>query len=206
MILDVYNLEKEKVGEVEVSDEIFAAPIRPHLVHRAVVYYLALWRRGTASTKTRGEVRGGGRKPWRQKGTGRARHGSIRSPIWRGGGVVHGPKPRDFSLKMNKKEKRAALISALSDRAKEGMITVLEDFELPEIKTKRFCQIKELFGWKKPLIVVDRWIESLYLSSRNVPKVKMILSKDINTYDVVNYYELVFTKEAIKQVEGALMP
>ncbi len=206
MILDVYNLSREKVGEIEVSDDVFGAEVRPYLVHRAIIYYLSMWRRGTASTKTRGEVRGGGRKPWRQKGTGRARHGSIRSPIWRGGGVVHGPKPRDFSIKLNKKEKRAALISALSDRAKEGRITVLEDFDLPEIKTKRFCEVKDLFEWKKPLIVIDRWLENLYLSSRNVPKVKVILSKDINVYDVVNSEELVFTKEAIKKVEEVLRP
>ncbi len=204
MILDVYNLSKEKVGEIEVSDKVFSAQVKPYLVHRAVVYYLALFRRGTASTKTRGEVRGGGRKPWRQKGTGRARHGSIRSPIWRGGGIVHGPKPRDFSIKMNKKERRAALISVLSDRAKSGKITVIEALSVDRPKTKELVRIKDTFGWSKPLLVVERWTREVELASRNIPDMKVISYKNLNTLDVANHVDLVFTKESVKKVEEVL--
>ncbi len=204
MLVDVYNTSREKVGEIELKDEIFAAEVKPHLVHRAVVYYLALFRRGTACTKTRGEVSGGGRKPWRQKGTGRARHGSIRSPIWRGGGVVHGPKPRDFSLKMNKKERRGALISLLSDRAGEGKLTVLDSLSLGGVKTKEFVGIKEAFGWKKPLVVIEEWDEKVFLSVRNVPGAKVVSYRNVNAYDVANHEELVFTQSSVKNLEEVL--
>ncbi len=204
--IDLYNLSREKVGEVELRDEVFNGPVKPHLFYEVVKWQLAKRRRGTASTKTRAEVRGGGRKPWRQKGLGRARAGSIRSPLWRGGGVVFGPKPRDYSYPLPKKVRRAALRSALSLRYKEGKLTVLDGFDLGQIKTKLFVEAMEKLGLKgeKVLIVTDGKDEVLERSARNVPWAKVLRCEGLNVYDVLNYRHLLILRSALPKIEERL--
>ena len=204
--IDLYNLSREKVGEVELRDEVFNGPVKPHLFYDVVKWQLAKRRRGTASTKTRAEVRGGGRKPWRQKGLGRARAGSIRSPLWRGGGVVFGPKPRDYSYPLPKKVRRAALRSALSLRYKEGKLTVLDGFDLGRIKTKLFVEAMEKLGLKgeKVLIVTDGKDEVLERSARNVLWAKVLRCEGLNVYDVLNYRHLLILRSALPKIEERL--
>ncbi len=204
--IDLYNLSREKVGEVELKDEVFNGPVKPHLFYEVVKWQLAKRRRGTASTKTRAEVSGGGRKPWRQKGLGRARAGSIRSPLWRGGGVVFGPKPRDYSYPLPKKVRKAALRSALSLRYKEGKLILLDGFDLPQIKTKLFVEAMEKLGLKgeKVLIVTDGKDEVLEKSARNVPWAKVLRCEGLNVYDVLNYHHLLILKSALPKIEERL--
>jgi len=204
--IDLYNLSREKVGEVELKDEVFNGPVKPHLFYEVVKWQLAKRRRGTASTKTRAEVSGGGRKPWRQKGLGRARAGSIRSPLWRGGGVVFGPKPRDYSYPLPKKVRKAALRSALSLRYKEGKLILLDGLELPQIKTKLFVEAMEKLGLKgeKVLIVTDGKDEILEKSARNVPWAKVLRCEGLNVYDVLNYHHLLILKSALPKIEERL--
>ena len=203
-VVDVFDLEKRKVGEVTLPDSVFAVEVKPHLLHEVVTMQLANRRQGTHSTLGRSEVRGGGKKPWRQKGTGRARHGSIRSPLWRGGGVVFGPKPRDYSYTVPKKVRRAALRSALSSKLGDGQVTVVEHFDLPEIKTKRFVKILETFGMDNVLIVVDGENHNLRRSARNVPRVKVLRVEGLNVYDLLKYRSLVLTRGCIARIEAAL--
>jgi len=205
--VDLYNLNREKVGELDLRDEVFQAPVRPHLFYEVVKWQLAKRRRGTHSTKTRAEVSGGSRKPWPQKHTGRARHGSIRSPIWRKGGVVFGPKPRDYEYNLPKRVRKEALKSALSMRFKEGKVIVLDEFRLPEIKTKKFVEAMEKLGLKeqKTLIVVDRKNEVLEKSARNVPWVKVLRWEGLNVYDVLYYPNLVILSGAIPKIEARLL-
>ncbi len=205
--VDLYNLNREKVGELDLRDEVFQAPVRPHLFYEVVKWQLAKRRRGTHSTKTRAEVSGGSRKPWPQKHTGRARHGSIRSPIWRKGGVVFGPKPRDYEYNLPKRVRKEALKSALSMRFKEGKVIVLDEFRLPEIKTKKFVEAMEKLGLKeqKTLIVVDRKDEVLEKSARNVPWVKVLRWEGLNVYDVLYYPNLVILSGAIPKIEARLL-
>ncbi len=204
---ELYNLNREKVGEVELKDEIFLYPVKPHLFYEVVKWQLAKRRRGTHSTKTRAEVAGGSRKPWPQKHTGRARHGTIRSPIWRGGGVVFGPKPRDYEYSLPKKVRKAALRSALSLRFKEGKLMVLDEFKLSEIKTKRFVEAMERLGLKeqKTLIVIDRKDEVLERSARNVPWVKVLRCEGLNVFDVLYYPNLVILSKALPKIEERLL-
>ncbi|RLA94645.1 MAG: 50S ribosomal protein L4 [Deltaproteobacteria bacterium] len=204
---DLYNLQREKVGEVELRDEIFQAPVKPHLFYEVVKWQLAKRRRGTACTKTRAEVSGGGRKPWRQKGTGRARVGSIRSPLWRGGGVIFGPKPRDYSYPLPKKVRKAALKAALSLRFKEGRVLVLDSFELPEMKTKRFIEAMERLGLKgeKVLIVIDGKDEVLERSARNVPWAKVLRCEGLNVFDVLYHPNLLIVLPALQRIEERLL-
>lgn len=202
--LDVYDLNKKKVGSVDLDSAIFEAPVREHLLHDVVNWQLARKRAGTASTKERGEVRGGGRKPWRQKHLGRARQGSIRSPLWRKGAVVFGPKPKDWSYSMNKKTKKQALISALSYKQGEGVIVVVNDFTLPEIKTKQVADFVKKFELKSALIVVSDDDGNLLKSSRNIKNVKVIKIEGINVYDVLKFDALVLTEDAIKRAEEVL--
>ena len=198
----VYNMEGKEVGTVELSDEIFGAKINEHLVHLAVVQYLADQRQGTQKAKTRAEVSGGGRKPWRQKGTGHARQGSTRSPQWTGGGVVFAPTPRDYSFKINKKEKRAALKSVLTDKAQNGNIIVVDELKFDEIKTKKFAEVmKNLKVEKKALVVTGDKDDSVVLSARNIPTVKTAHTGTINVYDIVNAGTLVLTKDAVTKIE-----
>lgn len=205
--VDLYNLNREKVGELDLRDEVFQAPVRPHLFYEVVKWQLAKRRRGTHSTKTRAEVSGGSRKPWPQKHTGRARHGSIRSPIWRKGGVVFGPKPRDYEYNLPKRVRKEALKSALSMRFKEGKVIVLDEFRLPEIKTKKFVEAMEKLGLKeqKTLIVVDKKDEVLEKSARNVPWVKVLRWEGLNVYDVLYYPNLVILSGAIPKIEARLL-
>jgi large subunit ribosomal protein L4 len=203
-VVDVFDLEKKKVGEVTLPDAVFAAEVKPHLLHEVVTMQMANRRQGTHSTLGRSEVRGGGKKPWRQKGTGRARHGTIRSPLWRGGGIVFGPKPRDYSYTVPKKVKKAALRSALSSKLGDGQVTVLEHFELPEIKTRGFVKVLMTFGVDNVLIVVDGDNDNLRRSARNVPRVKVLKAEGLNVYDVLRYKTLVLTKGTIAKIEAAL--
>ena len=203
--VSVYNQQGQPVGEIELSETVFGAEVNEALLHQAVVTYLANQRQGTASTKTRGEVSGGGRKPWRQKGLGRARHGSIRSPIWVGGGVVFGPKPRDYRLGMPKKARRAALRSALSAKVREGALIVLDDLQLPEPKTKEMAAVlKRLSSDRKPLIVLAERNPNVELSARNLPGADTAQAEDINVYQVLAHDRLVITRAAVAKLEEAL--
>ena len=199
--VSVYNIEGKEVGSMALNDAVFGVEVNEHLVHMAVVNQLANNRQGTQSAKTRSEVSGGGRKPWRQKGTGHARQGSTRSPQWTGGGVVFAPKPRDYSFKMNKKEKRAALCSALSSKDAESQIIVLDEFKLDEIKTKKFVEVMNNLKASKALVVLEGENKNVVLSGRNIPTVKVTATNEINTYDVLKYETLVVTKAAVEKLE-----
>ena len=199
--VSVYNMEGKEVGSIELNDAVFGVEVNEHLVHMAVVNQLANNRQGTQSAKTRSEVSGGGRKPWRQKGTGHARQGSTRAPQWTGGGVVFAPKPRDYSFKMNKKEKRAALLSALSSKVADSKIVVLDEFKLDEIKTKKFVEVMNNLKVSKALVVLEGENKNVVLSGRNIPTVKVTATNEINTYDVLKYDTLVVTKAAVNKIE-----
>ena len=199
--VSVYNIEGKEVGSIELNDAVFGVEVNEHLVHMAVVNQLANNRQGTQSAKTRSEVSGGGRKPWRQKGTGHARQGSTRSPQWTGGGVVFAPKPRDYSFKMNKKEKRIALLSALSSKVADNKIVVLDAFNLDEVKTKKFAEVMSNLKVDKALVVIEGENKNAVLSGRNIPTVKVSATNEINTYDVLKYETLVVTKAAVEKLE-----
>ena len=200
--VSVYNMEGKEVGTIELNDAVFGAPVNEHLVHMAVVQQLANNRQGTQKAKTRSEVSGGGRKPWRQKGTGHARQGSTRSPQWTGGGVVFAPVPRDYSFKLNKKEKRAALKSALSDKVANGKLVVVDSLKFEEIKTKEFVKVMANLNVNdKALVVLNDNDKNVVLSARNIPTVKTSLTNTINVYDVVNAKTLVLTQDAVKTIE-----
>ena len=199
--VSVYNIEGKEVGSIELNDAVFGVEVNEHLVHMAVVNQLANNRQGTQSAKTRSEVSGGGRKPWRQKGTGHARQGSTRSPQWTGGGVVFTPKPRDYSFKMNKKEKRIALLSALSSKVADNKIVVLDAFNLDEVKTKKFAEVMSNLKVDKALVVIEGENKNVVLSGRNIPTVKVSATNEINTYDVLKYETLVVTKAAVEKLE-----
>ncbi len=197
----VYNMEGNEVGTIELNDAVFGVEVNDHLVHLAVVNHLANKRQGTQKAKTRSEVRGGGRKPWRQKGTGRARQGSIRAPQWKGGGVAFAPTPRDYSTKMNKKEKRAALRSALTSRVQGNKLIVLDELKLDRIKTKDMKKILDNLHVSKALVVMQQADENIICSSRNLPEVATMTAADINTYDVMKYSTVVMTKDAVASIE-----
>jgi len=199
--VSVYNIEGKEVGSLELNDEVFGVEINEHLVHMAVVSQLANNRQGTQSAKTRAEVSGGGRKPWKQKGTGHARQGSTRSPQWTGGGVVFAPKPRDYSFKMNKKEKRIALLSALTSRALEKKIVVLDDIKFDEVKTKAFVSVLNNLNLSKALVVLNDNDKNVILSARNIPTVKISLTNTINVYDILKYDTLIVTKASVATIE-----
>ena len=199
--VSVYNIEGTEVGSIELNDAGFGVEVNEHLVHLAVVSQLANNRQGTQSAKTRSEVSGGGRKPWRQKGTGHARQGSTRSPQWTGGGVVFAPKPRDYSFKMNKKEKRIALLSALSSKVADSKVVVLDEFNLDEVKTKKFVEVLNNLKVSKALVVLEGENKNVVLSGRNVNGAKVSNTSEINTYDVLKYDTLVVTKAAVEKLE-----
>lgn len=199
--VNVYNIEGKKVGTLELNDAVFGVEINDHLVHMAVVQQLANKRQGTQSAKTRAEVSGGGRKPWRQKGTGHARQGSTRAPQWKGGGVVFAPKPRDYSFKMNKKEKALAIKSALTSRVNEEKFFVLDDLSFNEIKTKQMKAVLDNLKVEKALLVLDKKDRNVELSARNLPKVRTVQSNSINVYDILKYDTMVLTKSAVAQIE-----
>jgi large subunit ribosomal protein L4 len=202
--LDVYDLKKSKVGNVDLDSSIFEAPVKEHLLHTVVNWQLAKKRSGTASTKERGEVSGGGAKPWRQKHMGRARQGSTRAPHWRKGGVVFGPKPKDWSYSINKKTKRNALISALSLKFSEGVLIALNEINLPEIKTKQVAEFVKTFDLKSALIVVSGENNNLIKSARNIKNVKVINVDGLNVYDVLKFENLILTEESLARTQEVL--
>ena len=199
--VSVYNIEGKEVGSIELNDAVFGVEVNEHLVHMAVVNQLANNRQGTQSAKTRSEVSGGGRKPWRQKGTGHARQGSTRAPQWTGGGVVFAPVPRDYSFKMNKKERRIALKSALTTRVQENKLVVLDELKLDAVKTKKFAEVMSNLKVDKALVVIEGENKNVVLSGRNIPTVKVSATNEINTYDVLKYETLVVTKAAVEKLE-----
>ena len=199
--VSVYNKEGKEVEKIDLNDSVFAAPVNEHLVHMAVVLQLANKRQGTQKAKTRSEVRGGGRKPWRQKGTGHARQGSIRAPQWKGGGVVFAPVPRDYSFKLNKKEKRAALKSALTSKVQDSRLVVVDELKFDEIKTKNFVNVMDNLKVEKGLVVIADNDVNVVMSAKNVADVNTALVNTINVYDIMNAKTLVLTKDAVAKIE-----
>ena len=197
----VFNMSGSEVGSIELNDSIFAVEVNTHVMHQAVVQYLANKRQGTQSALTRAEVRGGGRKPWRQKGTGRARQGSTRSPQWTGGGVVFAPKPRDYSFKLNKKVKRLALKSALTTKVNDGKFVVVDEINLPEMKTKEMVKVLNNLNVNKSLVVLEDTNEKAVVAARNIPTVKTASVSTINVYDILKYDSVVVTKAAVEKIE-----
>ena len=199
--VSVYNMEGKEVGTLELNDAVFGVEVNEHLVHLAVVRQLANNRQGTQKAKTRSEVSGGGRKPWRQKGTGHARQGSTRAPQWTGGGVVFAPTPRDYSFKMNKKEKRLALKSALTSRVQENKFIVLDELKLDAIKTKDMKKVLDNLKVNKALVVLGEGSENVVLSARNIPNVETAPVSSINVYDILKYNTVITTKAAVASIE-----
>ena len=197
----VYNMEGKEVGTMELNDAVFGVEINEHLVHLAAVSQLANKRQGTQKAKTRSEVSGGGRKPWRQKGTGHARQGSTRAPQWTGGGVVFAPVPRDYTVKMNKKEKRAALKSALTSRVQESKLVVVDELKFDEIKTKKMQGVLNALNVKKALIVLKDNDQNVLLSARNIADVRTVLTSTLNVFDILKYDTVVVTKAAVEKIE-----
>jgi large subunit ribosomal protein L4 len=204
-VADVFDIQKKKVAQVDLNDAVFSAEVNEAIIYDVVKMQLASRRSGTASTKTRSDVSGGGKKPWRQKGTGRARAGTTRSPIWRGGGIVFGPHPRDYSYTIPKKVRKKALISALSMKFKENKMLILKDFPMEKISTRAFKSVVDLFSLKKALFVLDDNNEVLLKSSRNIKNVKMVRSEGINVYDILNHEHLILLEPSVKKIEGALL-
>ena len=199
--VSVYNIEGKEVETIELSDAVFGVEVNEHLVHMAVVSQLANNRQGTQKAKTRSEVSGGGRKPWRQKGTGHARQGSTRAPQWTGGGVVFAPVPRDYSFKMNKKEKRAALQSALTSRVEENKFIVVDELNFDEIKTKKFQEVLNNLNVNKALVVLEDGNTNVEISARNIAGVKTAKTNTINVYDILKYNTVIATKAAVATIE-----
>ena len=197
----VYNMEGKEVGKLDLNDAVFGVEVNEHLVHMAVLQQLANNRQGTQKAKTRSEVRGGGRKPWRQKGTGHARQGSTRAPQWTGGGIVFAPVPRDYSFKLNKKEKRAALKSALSSRVQENKLIVVDELKLDEIKTKKLAEVLKNLNVEKALVVINDNDQNVVMSAKNIPTVKVAQTNTINVFDILKYSNVVVTKAAVATIE-----
>ena len=199
--VSVYNIEGKEVGTIDLNDAVFGVEVNEHLVHMAVVSQLANKRQGTQKAKTRSEVSGGGRKPWRQKGTGHARQGSTRAPQWTGGGVVFAPTPRDYSFKLNKKERRAALKSALTSRVEEKKFIVVDEINFDEIKTKKFQDVLNNLSVSKALVVLEDVNKNAELSARNIADVKTAKTNTINVYDILKYNTVIATKAAVQAIE-----
>ena len=199
--VSVYNMDGKEVESINLDDAVFGVEVNEHLVHMAVVQQLANNRQGTQKAKTRSEVSGGGRKPWRQKGTGHARQGSTRSPQWTGGGVVFAPTPRDYTFKLNKKEKRAALKSVLTSAVNENKFIVVDELKLNEIKTKDFAKVLTNLNVEKALVVLDTNDKNVVMSAKNIPTVKTALTNTINVYDILKYNTVVVTKAAVDQIQ-----
>ena len=202
--VDVFNLDSEVTGQLELSDAIFGVPVKSHVLHEVVIYQLAKRRAGTAKTKGRSEVRGGGKKPWRQKGTGRARAGTSRSPIWRGGGTIHGPQPRDYEMRIPKKVRRLALKMALSQKVLDESFKVIDPFKLDRIKTKDFVDLLDRFELGKTLVVLPEPDEIIEKSARNVPNVKVLRSEGLNVYDLLDHHAVILSRECVSRIEEAL--
>lgn len=200
----IYSTNRDVVGQLDLREDIFAVPVKPHVMHEVVLYQLAKRRAGTAKTKGRSDVRGGGKKPWRQKGTGRARAGTSRSPIWRGGGTIHGPQPRSYEMHVPKKVRRLALKMALSQKLIDQEFTVLDQLQLERIKTKEFVSILNRFELRKTLVVIPQQDETVEKSARNIPDVKVLRSEGLNVYDLLNYHHVLLTRETIGKLEEVL--
>lgn len=200
--VSVYNMEGSEVDKIDLNDKVFAVEVNEHLIHMAVTLQLANKRQGTQKAKTRSEVRGGGKKPWKQKGTGHARQGSIRAPQWKGGGVVFAPVPRDYSFKMNKKEKANAMKSALTSRVNEDKFLVMDSLKFDEIKTKKMVSVLDALKVKKALVILDGEDNAnVALSARNIEGVKAITTNTINVYDILKYETVIITKSAVSKIE-----
>ena len=199
--VSVYNMEGNEVGTIDLNDAVFGVEVNEHLVHMAVVAQLANKRQGTQKAKTRSEVSGGGRKPWRQKGTGHARQGSTRAPQWTGGGIVFAPTPRDYTIRLNKKEKRLALKSALTSRVLENKLIVVDELKFDEVKTKNFANVMNNLKASKALVVLNENDANVVLSARNIPTVKTALTNTINVYDILKYNTVIVTKAAVATIE-----
>ena len=199
--VSVYNMEGNEVGTIDLNDAVFGVEVNEHLVHMAVVAQLANKRQGTQKAKTRSEVSGGGRKPWRQKGTGHARQGSTRAPQWTGGGVVFAPTPRDYTIRLNKKEKRLALKSALTSRVLENKLIVVDELKFDEVKTKNFANVMNNLKASKALVVLNENDANVVLSARNIPTVKTALTNTINVYDILKYNTVIVTTAAVATIE-----
>ena len=199
--VSVYNIEGKEVGTMDLNDAVFGVEVNEHLVHMAVVAQLANKRQGTQKAKTRSEVSGGGRKPWRQKGTGHARQGSTRAPQWTGGGVVFAPTPRDYTIRLNKKEKRLALKSALTSRVQEKKLIVVDELKFDEIKTKNFKNVLDNLKTTKALVVLNDNDKNVVMSARNIPDVKTALTNTINVFDILKYSTVIVTKDAVATIE-----
>jgi large subunit ribosomal protein L4 len=204
-IADVYNMDGEKISETNLADEIFDVPVKQHVLHQMVTMQLVNRRTGTAATKGRSDVRGGGQKPYRQKGTGRARAGTRRSPLWRGGGVVFGPSPRSYRYKVPKRVRRQALKMALTSKLQDKALIVVDRLVLEPVKTKRFVEIMAALKTGRALIVTDRKIESLELSSRNIPDFKVLRSEGLNVYDILRFKNLILLEPSVKQIAERLL-
>ncbi len=202
--IDIYDIEKNKVGKMDLNENVFNVDVKEHLIHEAVKVYLANKRAGTVAVKNRSSVAGSGKKPFRQKGTGQARQGCRRAPQYPGGGVAFGPKPKEYTLSMNKKARKAALKSALSCLYKENAMTVLDVLEIENISTKRFVNILQGFEKEKYLVILDKNNKNIELSARNVKHVKVLQSEALNVYDILDYKHVIFTEAAVRKVEGAL--
>jgi len=202
--VDVFNLDSEVTGRLELSDSIFGVPVKSHVLHEVVIYQLAKRRAGTAKAKGRSEIRGGGKKPFRQKGTGRARAGTTRSPIWRGGGTVHGPQPRDYEMRIPKKVRRLALKMALSQKVLDDGFKVIDQLKLDRIRTKDFVDLLDRFELGKTLVVLPEPDEMIEKSARNIPNVKVLRSEGLNVYDLLNYHALILSRECVSRIEEAL--
>ncbi|MFP4083592.1 MAG: 50S ribosomal protein L4 [Desulfonatronovibrio sp.] len=200
----VYSRDNKEVGEIELAENVFSVGVKPQLLQLAVKAHLASIRSGTAEVKNRARITGGGKKPWKQKGTGRARAGSGRSPLWRGGAITHGPQQRDYSFKLNKKVRRLAMKMALSSRLAENKLKIVDDLDMPEIKTKEFVQIKSTLGLKKPLIVTGKQYNNLELSARNAQGVQVVTQDSINIFDILRHNELVLDKQAVQMLQERL--
>lgn len=202
--VDVYNVAREVTGQLELSDSVFGVPVKSHVLHEVVVYQLAKRRAGTVKTKGRSDVSGGGKKPWRQKGTGRARSGTSRSPIWRGGGTIHGPQPRDYEMRVPKKVRRLALKMALSQKVLDESFTVLDELKLEAIRTKDFVSLLGRFELGKTLVVLPGPDEIIEKSARNIPNVKVMRSEGLNVYDLLDYRAVILSRECVERIEEAL--
>ena len=205
-IADVYNMDGEKISETNLADEIFDVPVKQHVLHEMVTMQLVSRRAGTAATKGRSDIRGGGQKPYRQKGTGRARAGTRRSPLWRGGGVVFGPSPRSYRYKVPKRVRRQALRMALTSKWHDQALIVVDQLVLAPVKTKRFVEVMAALKIGGGLIVTDRKIESLELSSRNVPDFKVLRSEGLNVYDILRFKNLILLEPCVEQIAQRLLP
>lgn len=202
--VDIFNIDRDVVGQLELSEAVFAVPVKTHVLHEVVLFQMARRRAGTAMTKGRSDVAGGGKKPWRQKGTGRARAGTSRSPLWRGGGVIHGPQPRCYEMRVPKKVRRLALKMALTQKLHDREFTVLDQLRLDRIRTKDFAALLNRFELRKTLVVIPDRDEVIEKSARNIPNVKVLRSDGLNVYDLLNYHSVIMTQDTVGKIQESL--